>query len=132
MHVRDRRIGLRVPLEIFVNQYIADRPCRALTTNVSETGIHLTRVTLPRRPAAAERLVGLELELPGTGEVIWARGEICYQQRGGALTATGVRFDAMPRIHARLVRDFCHERRRSRLAAMLDRVRTPAAAARAG
>jgi c-di-GMP-binding flagellar brake protein YcgR len=127
--LRDRRIGIRVPLEIFLNQYIRDRPFRALAADVSETGIRLAHVKLPGlRLDPTDRVVGLELELPGTGEVIWARGEVCHEVRGGALSTAGVRFDAMPRIHARLIREFCHERRRQKLARLLDRVRRPAAA----
>ena len=51
-----------------------------------------------------DQVVGLEFELPGTGEVIWARGAVCHERRGGPLTSAGVRFDAMPRVHARLGR----------------------------
>jgi hypothetical protein len=123
---RDRRIGVRVPLELFVNQYIQDRPFRSLVADLSETGIRLERVALPALRLEPEaRIVALELPLPGTGEVVWARGEVCNERRGGPLASTGVRFDAMARRDARLVREWCHTRRRARLAALLDRVRRP-------
>jgi hypothetical protein len=123
----DRRIGVRIPLEMFLTQYIHDRPFRSMTADLSETGLRLARVALPGlRLDPADRVVGLELELPGTGEVIWARGEVCNEKRGGALTSAGVRFDAMPRVHARLLREFCVQHRRARLGTLLERVRRPA------
>jgi len=123
----DRRIGFRVDLELFFTQYIRDRPHRVLGTSLSETGLYLHRVTLDpaTRLLASGTAVGLEIELPGTGEVIWARGEVCRERRERAVCGSGVRFADMPRIHARLVRDFCHERRLARLDQLLARIRQP-------
>jgi len=117
MQASDRRIGFRVDLELFFTQYIRDRPYRVLSTNLSETGLYVHRVTLDPQVVMlpAGEVVGLELELPGTGEVIWARGEVCRERRHRTVCGSGVRFADMPRIHARLVRDFCHARRRHRL-----------------
>ncbi|HLU66221.1 MAG TPA: hypothetical protein VKZ63_08085 [Kofleriaceae bacterium] len=162
MEPSDRRIGIRIDLELFLNQYVRDRPYRVLAANLSETGIFVHRVSVadggaPRGAAAASSWashapqasatppgtpVGLEIELPGTGEVIWARGEVCRESwgsrrtrvRGGrswdssfgagrSVRGTALRFADMPRAHARLVRDFCHQRRIERLDAILDRIR---------
>ena len=125
MEPSDRRIGFRVELELFLTQFIRDRPFRVLTSNLSETGVYLHRVTLEPDPPAlpAGTVVGLELELPGTSEVIWARGEVRRERHARSLCGSGVRFADMPRVHARMVRDFCHERRRARLATLLGRVR---------
>jgi c-di-GMP-binding flagellar brake protein YcgR len=129
MPSRDRRLGFRVPLEIFLNQYIRDRPFRALTCNLSDTGVYLHRAESAAGPPPAETtVVSLELELPGTGEIVWARGEVCYEQRDAFVRGAGVRFTAMARRHARLIRDFCVESRRSHLAELLERIRTPPAA----
>jgi hypothetical protein len=128
MEPSDRRIGFRIELELFFTQYIRDRPFRVLGTNLSETGLYSHRVTLDAdlpQGVASGTVVGLELELPGTGEVIWARGEVCRERRGRGVCSSGVRFADMPLVHARVVRDFCHERRRVRLAALLDRLRRP-------
>ena len=123
---RERRLGPRVPLPIFLNQYIEDRPTRGLVANVSPTGIHVKTVKLPvARPFT--RIVALEIELPGTAETIWARGEICNQRGEGVVEATGIRFTAMPSIHARLLRDYCAEARRDELTRLLTRIRQPAA-----
>lgn len=127
MEPSDRRIGFRVDLELFFTQYIRDQPFRVLSSNLSETGLYAHRVSLgpEARPLAAGTVVGLELELPGTGEVIWARGEVCRERGGRSVCGSGVRFADMPRVHARLVRDFCHDRRLARLGELLARIRQP-------
>lgn len=120
----DRRMGFRVPTEMFLNQYIADQPYRAMAGNLSETGVLLNRVKPARRRLhESQRVIGLEFELPGTGETIWARGEICYQGRDNYFYTDGVRFTAMPKVHARLLRDYCIESRREHLGGLLGRIR---------
>ncbi|MCP4445519.1 MAG: PilZ domain-containing protein [Myxococcales bacterium] len=120
----DRRIGFRVPIEMFLNQYISDRPYRAMAGNLSETGILLNRVkSPPRRLQEGQRVVGLEFELPGTSETIWARGEICSQGSDRFFQTDRVRFTGMPRIHARMLRNYCIESRRSHLGGLLGRIR---------
>ena len=76
MQTRERRLGNRVPLEMFLNEYVADRPHRCLSVNVSETGIYVHKLIQPIRRKS--QVVGVEFELPGTNEVIWARGDVCY------------------------------------------------------
>ena len=123
---RDRRLGFRVPLDIFLNQYYKEKQFRALTTNMSDTGLHLQLVKAPwTRVVETAPSVGLEFELPGTGENIWARGEVCYERVDSYFRTVGIRFTAMPRVHARLVRDFCVETRRERLGTLLARIRSP-------
>lgn len=131
MPARDRRLGFRVPLQIFLNKYVRDRPFRALTSNLSETGIYLQIVKTPWMPEPSDVSVpvGLEFELPGTGEVIWARGEICYGATDELVHGAGVRFTAMPTLHARLIRDYCVESRRAHLSTLLGRIRKPVVAA---
>ena len=124
----ERRMGFRVPSEIFLNQYISDQPYRAMAGNLSETGVLLNRVKATGRLEERQRVVGLEFELPGTSETIWARGEICYQGRDSYFHTDHVRFTAMPKVHARLLRDYCIESRREHLGGLLGRIRrTPAA-----
>jgi hypothetical protein len=101
MNAQDRRLGFRVPMEIFLNEYVQDRAHRALTVNISDTGLYVNKVLTPLQRAS--RVVALEFELPGTGETIWARGEIAH--------------------HARLLRDYCIEKRRAQLGELLERIR---------
>ncbi len=117
----DRRLGFRVPLQIFLNEFVQDRPHRALSVNISDTGLFVNKVLTPVKRGA--RVVGLEFELPGTGEVIWARGEICHDTLDDYFHGQGIRFTGMPRVHARLLRDYCVEKRRAQLGDLLDRIR---------
>jgi c-di-GMP-binding flagellar brake protein YcgR len=124
MPSRNRRLGFRVPFELFINQYVNDRPFRALTTNISDSGIYLNLIK--GSPFCRDsRVVGLEFLLPETGETIWARGEICYDNIDQYFHGTGVKFTAMPRVHARMLRDFCVEKRRSQLGNLLQKIRRP-------
>lgn len=109
---------------MFLNQYIADRPYRAMAGNLSETGVLLNRVKSPKRGLRDDqRVIGLEFELPGTSETIWARGEICSQGADRFFQTDRVRFTGMPRIHARMLRDYCIETRRDHLGSLLSRIR---------
>lgn len=121
-------MGFRVPINMFLTQYIRDRPQRALAANLSDTGISLQTVKMPwiHKALRDRRAIGLEFELPGTGEVIWARGEVCHASDDPMVRQAGVRFTAMPTFYARMVRDYCIESRRKHLGSLLSRIRNPA------
>jgi hypothetical protein len=105
----DRRSDPRLKLQVFLNQYIRDQPYRALALDISEHGLAIQKLTEP--VAASGRVVGLELELPGTRETIWASAEARFDTVGSDFHVSGLRFAAMARKHARLLRDYVHERR---------------------
>jgi hypothetical protein len=121
MSLRDRRLGYRIPLEAMFTVLAHDRPMRALAADLSDTGIGLHTVAGVAPRAGA--VVGVELELPGTSDALWARGEVCYQRPGDLAAGLGVRFTAMARLHARMLRDFVVESRRSHLGSLLGRIR---------
>ncbi len=119
----ERRRGQRVPMDIFLNQYIADKPYRAMAGNMSETGLLLSRVKAPSAPLSGrQRVIGLEFELPGTGETIWARGEICQQIQDSYFYNDRIRFTGMAKFHQRLLRDFCAESHNSHLQELLQQI----------
>lgn len=106
----DRRCESRVRLELFLNQYVKDQAHRGLAINLSHTGLFLQKLTeAVVRPA---RMVGLEFELPGTFEVIWALAESRFDSVGSDFHLTGLRFVAMARKHERLLHDFIFEKKR--------------------
>lgn len=109
----DRRFDHRVPLEMFLNAYVLDRPHRGFTINVSESGLYLN--TLTQKPLPPQTPVGLEFSLPGFRETIWAAAEICYDQPDDYLLGRGIRFTAMAGLHARIIRDYCDRMRRRNL-----------------
>jgi hypothetical protein len=106
----DRRYERRVPLEMYLNAYVEDRPHRGFTLNLSESGLYLN--TLSRTPLPPLTTVGLELDLPGASETIWAAGMLCYDAVDEYFHGEGIRFVAMARRHLRLLHDFLNARRR--------------------
>jgi hypothetical protein len=119
--MQDRRLGYRVPFETMVTSYVRDRPIRALASNLSDTGLSMSSISMLAPPPG--QVVALELELPGEHDTIWASGQVCYRDDDGLASGLGVRFVAMARAQARLVRDFCIEQRRHTLTSLLARIR---------
>jgi len=88
-------------------------PCSALLIDLSETGLRLQRPVVGRRPTG---LVPLEFEIPEVDEVVWAAGEICFDEvwqiRGtdfgpsGLLRTSGVRLVSISARHRRMLRDY--------------------------
>ena len=119
--MNERRLGYRIPFESMVTSYVHDRPIRALTSNLSDTGINMSSISMLAPPPGL--VVGLEIDLPGMDESIWASGQICYRKDDALASGLGVKFVAMAKSQARLVRDFCIEMRRKHLGSMLARIR---------
>jgi c-di-GMP-binding flagellar brake protein YcgR len=123
--MHDRRFGYRIPLEVMFTSYVRDRPVRALSADLSDSGLGLATVAGLAPPPGS--VVGVELELPGVADSIWLRGEITHTRPGSLASGLGLRFVAMARAHARTLRDFVVESRRSHLGGLLARIR-PASA----
>jgi c-di-GMP-binding flagellar brake protein YcgR len=105
----NRRIDNRLRLQLYVNEYVKDREYRALATDISESGLSIQKLTEPVVPHAP--VVGIELELPGTRELIWAAAEPRFDAVGADFHISGLRFRGMARKHERLLRDYVRERR---------------------
>jgi hypothetical protein len=132
----ERREEARVPLQMFLDEYVSERHHRAMSANISTRGLYLHRVFAAGRRQSQfgreERFVQLEFALPGVGESIWAQGEVRYDELGigaspsnsGAMVhGTGIQFVAMAQGHERLLRDYLLDRKRERLEVLLARVR---------
>jgi c-di-GMP-binding flagellar brake protein YcgR len=121
VHVHERRLGYRIPFESMVTSYVHDRPIRGLAQNLSDTGMQMSAISMVAPPPGM--VVGLEIDLPGTTESIWAAGRICYRKNDQLASGLGVRFVAMATSQARMIRDFCIEMRRANLGSLLARIR---------
>ena len=119
--MNERRLGYRIPFESMVTSYVHDRPIRALATNLSDSGLNMNAISMVAPPPGL--LVGLEIDLPGTSDSIWAAGRICYRKDDRLASGLGVRFVAMARSQAHMIRDFCIEMRRAHLGTILARIR---------
>ena len=122
--MHDRRLGFRIPFEAMVTSYVRDRPVRGLAANLSDAGMSMSAISMLAPPPGM--LVGLELELPGAPDSIWALGQICYRKDDQLASGLGVRFVEMARSQARLLRDFCIDMRRRHLGSILARIRSGA------
>lgn len=119
--MQDRRLGFRIPFETMVTSYVHDRPVRGLATNLSDSGLSISAISMLAPPPGM--IVGLELDVPGVDESIWAAAQVRYRQDDHLASGLGLRFVAMARSHARLIREFCIEMRRKNLGALLARIR---------
>jgi hypothetical protein len=108
LHRDDRRASTRIPIRTYMHQYVQDVPYQALALDVSEEGLAIRKPTA-RIPHT--RVVGLELELPGTSEVIWASAEPRFHSVDARIHFSGLHFVGMARKHERLIRDYVRERR---------------------
>jgi len=107
-----------------VTSYVHDRPIRGLSGDLSDTGISMSAISMLAPPPGL--VVGLEINLPvlnDTIESIWASGQICYRKDDRMASGLGVRFLAMAKSQARMIRDFCIESRRKNLGSLLARIR---------
>jgi PilZ domain-containing protein len=117
----ERRVGYRIPLKLHANEYVGERLYRAVVTNLSESGLYLSRLLVPLRRGGST--VQLELVLPGTSDSIWARGEVCYDTLDSYFHGTGVRFTGIASAHSRLIRNFVMDMRVMRLRRFLRQMR---------
>ena len=101
----NRRFDSRIPLELYVSAYVMDQPQRAVTMDISESGLYLN--ALIQHPYPPRTPVGLEFELPSIGETIWAAGETCRESMDDYFYGLGVRFTGMANRHQRLLREYC-------------------------
>jgi hypothetical protein len=107
----------RVPVESLGSEVVGERERPALIVDLSECGLRLER---PLRGRADGRIIQLEFELPDADEIVWAKGEICFDRlrpsaSGEPLRSTGVRLVAAAARHMRMLRDFVVAAREARL-----------------
>ena len=105
---RNRRLSWRVSVDMFLNQYVGERPFRAFAMNVSPQGLFVQKLIEPGLQRF--RRMSLEFELPGTGETIWAAAEPRFDSLDSAFHTSGLLFTAMARKHERLLLDFVREK----------------------
>ena len=117
----NRRNSYRIPVQMFLNEYVADTPYRCMSANVSPTGLYLNRLLQP--VGRSSPIVGLEFELPGTNEMIWARGEVRYDTFDPYFHGTGVQITGIALAHQRLLRDYVLENRAQQLRKLLTLIR---------
>ncbi len=98
----NQRKQTRVPLDIYLNKYVAGVPYMARASDISREGVGLAHLI---EPQMAGRRVGLQFQLPGSEEVIYAEGEIVHEwaDLDHAEEGSGVRFTLLTERHRRLI-----------------------------
>ena len=101
----DKRKNGRVPLDIYLNKYVAGVPYMARTSNISKEGVSLAHLI---EPDLNGRRVGLQFQLPGSEEVIYAEGEIVREWASLSKNreGSGVKFTLLTERHRRLIENY--------------------------
>ena len=100
----DKRKNGRVPLDIYLNKYVGGVPYMARTSNISKEGVSLAHLI---EPDLNGRRVGLQFQLPGSEEVIYAEGEVVREWVGSdAADGSGVKFTLITRRHQALIEQY--------------------------
>lgn len=102
----DKRKNARVPLDIYLNKYMGGVPYMARAADISQEGVSLARLLEPEKDA---RRVGLQFQLPGSEEVIYAEGEVVREWVEASpreQERSGVRFTLLTQRHRQLIDDY--------------------------
>ena len=110
-----RRIYPRAPALTLCNEHGDAGSHSALVLDVSETGLRIQRPGFGLRPSG---LLPIEFELPEADEVIWAAGQVCFDEvwqvqphdyrPSGFLRTTGIRLVSVTERHRRMLRDYAY------------------------
>lgn len=102
----DKRKHNRVPLDIYLNKYVAGVPYMTRASDISREGVGLAHLI---EPDQAGKRVGLQFQLPGSEEVIYAEGEVVreWADLDNREEGSGVRFTLLTERHRRLIDQFC-------------------------
>ena len=101
----EKRRQNRVALDIYLNKYVAGVPYMARSSDISREGLGLAHLI---EPESAGRRVGLQFQLPGSEEVIYAEGEIVreWADESAQEEGSGVRFTLLTERHRRMIDQF--------------------------
>ena len=117
-----RRTDRRTPLQISVTSHAKDRSRQAMSLDISSKGLLLNylksnTITTGLGP------VGLEFELPGVHEIVWAAGTVQFEKSNRYFHRSGIRFVSIARFHQRLISDYLIDLQVRQLRDLLARVR---------
>jgi hypothetical protein len=109
-----RRVSPRIEMEAMCWEIVGERESSALVVDLSTQGARVERPFLGGRIASE---VPLQIEVPGIDEVMWARGDVVFDQLlpakdagpFGFLRRTGYRIAIAAARDLRLLRDYVYE-----------------------
>ena len=102
-----RRSG-RASLDILLNKYVGGVPYTARARDISADGVRLARLLEPEQTG---KRVGLQFQLPGSPEVIYAEGEVVREWvEAEAAHTHAVKFTLLTERHRRAIRAYVQGR----------------------
>ncbi|QSQ26392.1 PilZ domain-containing protein [Pyxidicoccus parkwayensis] len=100
----DKRKARRAPLDIYLNKYMGGVPYMSRAADISQEGLSLARLLEPQHEA---KRIGLQFQLPGSDEIIYAEGEVVREWVEAAPAAkrerSGVRFTLLTERHRKMI-----------------------------
>ncbi len=106
----DKRNSKRAPIDIYLNKYMGGVPYMNRASDISPEGLSLAQLIEPQHHA---RRVGLQFQLPGSEEVIYAEGEVVREWAEldtARRERSGVRFTLLTERHRRMIDDYVTQR----------------------
>jgi hypothetical protein len=100
----EKRKRARAPLDVYLNKYMGGVPYMARGKDISRDGLQLAHLI---EPTFNNKKVGLQFQLPGCEEVIYAEGEVVREWVGSDdRDGSGVRFTLVTERHQRLIEEY--------------------------
>ena len=102
--MKNKRKTSRVPVDIYLNKFVGGVPYMARAADISTEGVSLAHLIEPQHH---KKRVGLQFQLPGSEEVIYAEGEVVREWLSSDATdGSGIRFTLLTERHRRLINQF--------------------------
>lgn len=87
-------------MDIFLNKYVAGVPYMTRAADISREGVGIAHLI---EPELHGKRVGLQFQLPGSEEVIYAEGEVVREWCDLEEEGSGIRFTLMTERHKKLI-----------------------------
>lgn len=94
----------RAAVDVYMNKIVGDEPRLVRTRDISETGLFMYKLLEPE--ASGVEVVGLEMKLPNSEDVIWAVGHIVRAEKRDDGDGFAVRFVRMAEADRKIIADF--------------------------
>jgi len=110
-----RRQGPRIDVEALCWEVLDTGETSAIAVDLSQGGIRIERPFVGGR---TPKVVPLQLDVPGIDEIMWARGEACFdhvvQVKGTLMRRTGYRIAIAASRERRMIREYVYDMHRTR------------------
>jgi hypothetical protein len=107
----NKRRSTRTPLDIYLNKYVEGVPYMVRAADISPEGLRLARLIEPEHGGSR---VGVQFQLPGHEEVIYAEGEVVREWAAGPRAAgSSIRFTLLTERHRRMIQAYCADQQQA-------------------